>query len=440
LSAPCRAMSAAEVPNPNPAANDVSHVVEHLFRHESAKMVATLTRIFGVEHMHLAEDVVQEALARAMQTWPFYGVPQNPAAWIMRASRNLALDVVRRQKTFHNKQAELVRLMDNPSRGPDAVAADAQEIADDRLRMMFVCCHPAISQEDQVALSLKTLCGFSPTEIANAFLSTEAAIAKRLTRARQRLREAEVRFEIPEGPDLALRLDSVLQTLYLMFNEGYKASAGSQLVRADVCDEAIRLTSLLVEHSAGDTPASHALLALMHLNAARLASRTDEHGQLLRLQDQDRTRWNREQIARGLLHMARSATGDELSTYHLQSGIAACHCTAPDHASTDWSRILALYDLLLERDRSPVVALNRAVAVAEVHGAQAGLDALNEIPDLDALDEYHLLHAVRGEFEARLNHHDAAAAHFRKALQLAEGKPEQDFLARRLEFCERMAG
>jgi RNA polymerase sigma factor (sigma-70 family) len=415
-------------------------VLEHLFRHESAKMVATLTRIFGVENMHLAEDVVQEALVRAMQTWPFYGVPKNPAAWIMRASRNLALDVVRRQKNFQNKQAELVHLMDLPSPAPDGAAVDAPAIVDDRLRLMFVCCHSALTQEDQVALALKTLCGFSPAEIGSAFLSTEAAIAKRLTRARQRLRDEQVRFEVPEGHELAGRLDSVLKTLYLMFNEGYKASTGDQLVRADVCDEAIRLTSLLVEHPAGNTPTCHALLALMHLNAARLASRTDEHGHLLRLQDQDRTRWNQEQIARGLLHMAKSATGDELSTYHLQSGIAACHCIAKDHASTDWSRILALYDLLLERDRSPVVALNRAVAVAEVHGAQAGLDDLNKIPDLETLEDYHLLHAVRGEFEARMNHRDAAAAHFRKAMQLAEGKPEHEFLARRLESCERMAG
>jgi len=398
-------------------------------------MVATLTRIFGIEHMHLAEDVVQEALARAMQTWPFYGVPQNPAAWIMRASRNLALDVVRRQKTFLDKQAELIRLMDNLSPGPDAVAADSQEIADDRLRMMFVCCHPAISQEDQVALALKTLCGFSPAEIANAFLSTEAAIAKRLTRARQRLRDAQVPFEMPEGEQLASRLDSVLQTLYLMFNEGYKASTGDQLVRTDVCEEAIRLIALLASHPTGDTSKSHALLALMLLNAARLPSRTDEQGNLVRLQDQDRSRWNREQIARGLYHIAKSASGTELSTYHLQSGIAACHCTAADHASTDWPRILDLYDLLLAHDPSPVVALNRAVAMAEVHGPQAGLDAIDTIKGLDALADYYLLHAVRGELEFRQQRYPAAAAHFQHALKLIATDSEKAFLAKRLAAC-----
>jgi RNA polymerase sigma factor (sigma-70 family) len=419
-----------------PAAADVSQTVEHLFRHESAKMVATLTGIFGIEHLTLAEDVVQEALARALQTWPFYGVPQNPAAWIMRASRNLALDVVRRQKVFRDKEPEIVRLMDRQNVAPDVEVFAGQEITDDRLRMMFVCCHPLISQEDQVALALKTLCGFSPGEIARAFLTTEAAIAKRLVRAKQKIRDAKIVFEIPVGEELSRRLDGVWQSLYLLFNEGYKASSGERLVREDVCAEAIRLTSLLAEHPAGNRPQTHALLALMLLNAARIPSRMDDEGNLLRLQEQDRSRWNHPMIARGMFHLAQSAAGNEISEYHLQAGIAACHCAAKDYASTDWPQILSLYDRLIEFDASPIIALNRAVALAEVRGPQAGVEAVGAIQNLKSLESYYLLHAVLGEFELRLNHAQVAAGHFRKSRQLAEIKSEQTFLAKRLEACE----
>ena len=417
-------------------AREASQVVEHLFRHESGKMVATLTRIFGIEHLSLAEDVVQEALVRALQTWPFYGVPRNPAAWIMRASRNLALDAVRREKVFREKETEIVRWMDRENPAPDPVLFAEQKIADDRLRMMFVCCHPLISQEDQVALALKTLCGFSPAEIAKAFLTTEAAIAKRLTRAKQRIREAQIRFEIPEGGELARRMDGVLQSLYLLFNEGYKASSGEKLVREEICSEAIRLTSLLAEHPSGNQPKTHALLAVMFLNAARIPSRVDGDGNLLRLQEQDRTGWDKPMIARGLFHMAKSATGNEITEYHLQAGIAACHCAAKDFASTDWRQILELYDRLIDFDDSPVVALNRAVALAEVLGPQAGIEAVGAIQNLQSLESYYLLYAVLGEFEVRLNHSHAAAVHFRKSLQLAEIKSEQAFLAKRLQACE----
>ena len=417
-------------------APEASQVVEHLFRRESGKMVAILTGIFGIEHLTLAEDVVQEALVRALQTWPFYGVPKNPAAWIMRCSRNLALDTVRRQKVFRDKEAEIVRLMDRESFATAPALIVEQEIADDRLRMMFVCCHPLIPPEAQVALALKTLCGFSPAEIARAFLTTEAAIAKRLTRAKLKIREARIAFEIPEGEELSRRLDGVLQSLYLLFNEGYKASSGEELVREEICSEAIRLTGLLSEHPAGNQPKTHALLALMLLNAARTPSRVDGEGNLLRLQEQDRTRWNQPLIARGMFHIARSAAGAEISEYHLQAGIAACHCAAKDYAATDWRQILELYDRLAELGDSPVVALNRAVALAEVHGPQAGLEAVGAIQNLPSLESYYLLYAVLGEFELRLNHSHAAAAHFRKSLKLAKIKSEQVFLSKRLRACE----
>ena len=413
----------------------VSQVVEHLFRHEAGKMVAILTRIFGIEHLGLAEDVVQEALARALQTWPFYGVPKNPSAWIMRASRNLALDVVRRERVFRGKEPEISRLIEE-GHGSDAAIFPEQEIADDRLRMIFVCCHPLIPPEAQVALALKTLCGFSVKEIARAFLTTEAAIAKRLVRAKEHIRDARIPFEIPTSPELERRLNGVLQSLYLLFNEGYKASTCEKLVREEVCSEAIRLTSLLAQHTVGNQPRTHALLALMLLNGARLPARVDVDGNLVRLQEQDRTLWDRGMLARGHYHLAQSAGGSEITDYHLQAAIAACHCSAPDYKSTDWSRILSLYDRLVQFDQSPVAALNRAVAVAEVRGPRAGLDAVAAIPNLPSLDSYYLLHSVLGEFESRLKQPQKAAAHFQRSFDLAELKSERDFIAGRLRDCE----
>jgi RNA polymerase sigma factor (sigma-70 family) len=415
---------------------EVSEVVEHLFRVESGKMVAILTGIFGTEHLTLAEDVVQEALARALQTWPFYGVPKNPSAWIMQVSRNLALDVVRRQKSFRDKEPEIARLMEREGPAPDTAIFTDQEIADDRLRMMFVCCHPQIPEDAHVPLALKTLCGFSVTEISRAFLTTEAAIAKRLTRARQKIREAKIPFEIPAGAELTRRLDGVLQSLYLLFNEGYKASVGEKLVREELCHEAIRLATALAGHPAGNQSRTHALLALMLLNGARLQARVDAEGNMLRLQEQDRARWDQAMIARGMFHFAQSAAGQELSVYHLEAGIAACHGAARDYESTDWRRILSLYDRLVERDNSSVPALNRAVAVANVHGPQAGLDALAGVRKRKDLSSYYLLYAVLGEFEAQLNHPGAAADYFDQSLKLAGIKSEQAFLLARLQACQ----
>jgi RNA polymerase sigma-70 factor (ECF subfamily) len=413
----------------------VSQLVEHLFRHEAGKMVATLTRIFGIEHLSLAEDVVQEALSRALQTWPYRGTPENPSAWIMRASRNLALDVIRREKIFRAKEAEIARLIERDGHAPEGAIFPEHEIADDRLRMMFVCCHPVIPPEAQVALALKTLCGFSVTEISHAFLTTEAAIAKRLTRSKQKIQEAQVPFEIPVGDELTRRLDSVLQSLYLLFNEGYKASTGEKLIREELCQEAIRLTELLAQHQAGNRSKTHALLALMLLNVARIPAREDDEGNLIRLQEQDRTCWDHKMIARGMFHLRESAAGGEISEYHLQAGIAACHATALDYQATDWAKILSLYDRLIEVDDSPVVALNRAVAVANVRGPEAGLHTLQRIRDQEKLGSYYLLYAVIGELEMRLNNREAAAEQFRRSFELAETKSERAFLLKRLQRC-----
>jgi RNA polymerase sigma-70 factor (ECF subfamily) len=421
-----------------PPHGEISRLADHLFRHEAGKLVAVLTGIFGIARLQLAEDVVQEAMVRALQTWPYYGVPQNPAAWLTQTAKNLALDLIRREKRFLEKQPEIIATVEQRlTEGDEPAFGD--EIKDDRLRLMFACCHPLIPQEAQTALALKTLCGFSPGEIAKAFLTSEAAIAKRLTRARQRIQEQGIPFEIPSGAELSSRLDGVLQILYLLFNEGYKASSGESLVRAELCHEAIRLATLLAGHPAARQPRTHALLALMLLDAARLPARTDAEGNILRLREQDRTAWDRAMIARGIRHLGQSAAGEVVSEYHVQAGIAACHCTAPDYAATDWPRILALYDSLVALNDSPVVALNRAVAVAHVHGPAQGLAAVAAIPDRRPLESYYLLHAVLGEFEAQREDFPTAAEHLREAIRLTEVKSERVFLAERLRECEARA-
>ncbi|HTD67983.1 MAG TPA: sigma-70 family RNA polymerase sigma factor [Candidatus Limnocylindria bacterium] len=425
-----------------PPSGEISRLADHLFRHEAGKLVSVLTGIFGLDRLQMAEDVVQEALVRALKTWPYYGVPQNPAAWLTQTAKNLALDLIRRVKVFYNKQSQIIAFVEQWSPGAgegygDSVTFD-NEIKDDRLRLMFACCHPLVPQESQTALALKTLCGFSPAEIAKAFLTTEAAIAKRLTRARQRIQELRIPFEIPSGEEMPVRLDGVLQSLYLLFNEGYKASSGERLVREELCHDAIRLAALLVEHPVGHLPKTHALLALMLLNAARLPTRVDAEGNLLLLKAQDRALWDQRMIARGMFHFAQSAAGDEITEYHLQAGIAACHCAAKDYESTDWPYILSLYDRLVEFDDSPVAALNRAIVIANVHGPRAGLEAVAAIQNREKLNSYYLLYAVLGELEAQSNDPLAAAGYFKKSLQLAETKSEQLFLTQRFQACEEL--
>jgi RNA polymerase sigma-70 factor (ECF subfamily) len=380
------------------------------------------------------EDVVQEALLRALQTWSYHGVPNNPAAWLTQVAKNAALNALRREQVWNDKQqgiaAEHARWLALPT---EDMAHET--FADDTLRMMFVCFHPALATEAQIALALRTLCGFSPAEIAAAFLTSESAIAKRLVRARQRIRELELPFAVPEPAELAPRLDGVLHTLYLLFNEGCKASTGDRLVRADLCHEAIRLLELAAAHDSTNEPRAHALLALMLLNAARLPSRTDDAGNLLRLHEQDRSTWDRTLIQRGIACLHQASRGGAISAYHIEASIAATHCLALDAAATDWPRVLHLYDQLLAITGSPVTAMNRAVAVARVNGAQAGLDALDRIERRYLLEGQHLYHAIRGAFAAELGDTSAALSHYHTAAKLATLPAEREFIARRLEEC-----
>ncbi len=432
------------MPPSEPASARPARLVEHYFRHETGRLHGALIRLLGVHELALAEDVAQEAMLRALRVWSMGGVPENPSAWITEVAMNLARDALRHRRVAAAKEPELA-LREAQRRGapeeaalPDA-AADS-EMRDDALRLLFLCAHPALSHDSQVVLALKVLGGFSTGEIARAFLASEAAIEKQLARAKQRLAEAHLAFEIPAGAALAERLDAVLATIYLVFNEGYKASSGDRLLREDLCDEALRLGTLLVAHPACDGPRSHALLALMLLTAARFPTRLDEHGALLRLGEQDRSRWDPARLERGLAHLAAAARGRELSVYHLQAGIAALHATAADFAATDWARILLHYDELERLAPSPIVALNRAVAVAHVHGPAAGLTALAAMPERARLSDHYLFHAVEGELHHRRADHAAAAASFRRALELAQVGPEQLYLTRVLGRVEESGG
>jgi len=392
-------------------------------------MISTLTRIFGPDHLELAEDVVQESLLQALQQWPYRGVPDNPSAWIVTVAKNRALNVLRREALFRDRAPSLL-----PQPAAAAALTLDDPFGDDQLRMMFMCCHPSLAPEAQVALILKTVGGFSVPEIAGAFLLPPATIAQRLVRAKRRLREAGVDFALPASEALPARLEAVLAALYLLFNEGYDAHQGDDLVRRELCAEAIRLGELLAGHPLTRRPKTHALLALLLLQSSRLAARLDGDGRLLRLAEQDRAQWDQAAIRAGLYHLEQAAEGDELSEYHLQAGIAACHAVAVSEASTNWPAILMYYEALFALTQSPIVALNRAVALAMVAGPRAGLAALAEIEAQGLLPNYYLLPACLAELYQRMGDNARAASYYRAALGLAQNAAERRFLLSQLDL------
>jgi RNA polymerase sigma-70 factor (ECF subfamily) len=409
----------------------------HFFRREAAGLVAALTRIFGVHNLALAEDVVQDAFCRALEVWKVHGVPDNPAAWLMATARNRALDVVRRQRTARTFAPELGRLLETEWTLAPLVEEAFQQgvIRDEQLRMMFSCCHPGLRVEAQLALVLNLLCGFGAAEIAGALLSGRAAVEKRLSRGKRSLARARVLFDLGAA-ELAERLSTVHRALYLLFGEGYHGASSAAPVRAELCEEALRLTALLRAHPVTATPATDALAALMCLHAARLPGRLDGAGDLAALGDQDRSRWDRRLVDEGLALLARSAKGGEVSTYHLEAAIAAVHARAPSLEATDWHAIVALYDRLLALSPSPVVALNRAVAIGQRDGAERGLAATRAIADAERLSGYPFYPAALGELELRRGDRAAARAHFHHALSLARNGAERRFLEKRLACCE----
>lgn len=412
---------------------NVHGLVDHLFRHESGRMVAALVRSLGPGQMDLAEEVVQDALLQALRKWPFSGVPEKPGAWLYRVARNLALDRLRRSANFRGKGDDVRRSMAAVT-VPEETALPG-ELTDDQLRLVFLCCHPEVPRDSRVALTLKTVGGFSVDEIARGFLARKTTIAQRLVRAQRRIRERRLPFEVPPPDELPERLDTVLEVLYLMFNEGYAAHDGDVLVRSDLCDEARRLVGELARLPLTRRPEVHALAALLAFQASRFAARVDDNGELVLLDEQDRNLWDRAAVAEGFQQLGESAAGTRRTTYHVEAAIAACHASAPNSAATDWGAILRFYDQLLRINPSPVVRLNRAVAVSRLHGPEVGLEALADL-DGGALMDYHLFHATRGELLRRAGESQAAAAAYARALECSCSGPERRFLAHRLAMVQ----
>lgn len=410
---------------------------DHFFRREAGRLVSALTRVFGVHNLALAEDVVQDAFCRALETWPMRGVPDNPSAWLMATARNRALDVLRRQRTATTFAPELGRLLDSEwTLAPvvdDMLAADA--LQDGMLRMMFSCCHPRLSEPAQVALILNILCGFSIDEIARACMSGHAAIEKRIQRGKSALAESKRLFDTALPADFSDRLPAVQRALYLLFNEGYHGASPETSVRLELCNEAIRLVAVLLQNPLGKTPATYALAALMSLTAARLPARTDPGGNLVPLYDQDRSHWDQTRVGEGMRLLELSASGNELTTYHLEAAMASVHAMAQDIKDTNWSTIVGLYDQLIRLNPSPIVALNRAIAIAQRDGPERGLAEIQTIPDLDRLSGYPFYPAALGELEFRRGNDARAREHFETALASARNAMERRFFEHRIAAC-----
>lgn len=412
-------------------------IAEHFFRHEHGRLSAALLRVVGPAHADLVDDIVQEALVRALTTWRIRGVPDNPSAWLMAVARNAAFDALRREAVARRFAPELrAALMDkqrDTGRFDELFAGHT--VQDDMLRTMFACCHPQIAEPGRIALILRTLCGFSPREIGSALLCGQAAIEKRLGRARTVLRQSTRMFEAESDDAIARRLPSVQRTIYLLFNEGYHASHPDHTVRKDLCAEAIRLGLLLLDRPQTDVPSTNALLALMFLGLSRLDGRVDESGALLFLEEQDRSTWDRRLLGEGLMYLRRAAQGDEITAFHVEAGIAAAHCTAKSVVTTDWPAIVHAYDRLYALRPNPVVGLNRIIALSYAAGPDAGLAALRTLTDAGKLAKYPFFPAASADMHRRAGRLQQAAVLYAQATELARTPAEADLFGRRLAEC-----
>jgi RNA polymerase sigma-70 factor (ECF subfamily) len=413
---------------------DMQQLVDHLFRHQSGKMIAVLTRIFGMHNLEMIEDVVQESFLRAMQTWTFNQLPDNPAGWLMQVARNRAIDIIRRQQHFQHYSQELATELQQETELTVQQFFGEAEIADSQLRMIFACCHPSLKEEDQVALTLKTVSGFGVTEIAHALFTNEAVIQKRLYRAKQFLKDNQISLEIPAGHELTSRLDIVYTVLYLLFNEGYNSRNADELIRKDLCAEAMRLCFLLAEHKTGKQPTTFALLALMCFQASRFESRMDENNDIILLQHQDRSTWNKALIQKGYEFLNLSSQGSALTVYHLESAIAAEHCLAISFAATNWQRMLQLYDMLLEQKQTPLVILNRAIVLTQLNQTVTAIQEIRQIDNIDQLiNTQYIFSAVLGELYIQLGDDHNAAKFLQQALSLTTSLAEKKLITAKLE-------
>lgn len=409
--------------------------VDRLFRHEAGKMTAVLTRLLGLQRLSVAQDIVQDTLLQALHTWAYNGLPEKPAAWLYRVARNKAVDFLRREKTFRQVSAALSRRLQSEYTLTPAVneAFEEEQIQDSQLRMIFACCHPSIPEDAQIALALKTLCGLSVAEIARAFLKDEETIAKRIYRAREKMRTQNLTLALPAPHRLPQRLDAVLHCLYLLFNEGYHSSHPDQLIREDLCEEAMRLAFLLTQKDVTNTPKTNALLALFCFQASRLRARLDEEGNIVLLKYQDRSKWYRPLIGQGCRFL-EAATKEETSLYHLEAAIAYLHATAASFAATHWKAIHYLYEILYRQHPTVFVAFNKAIAASYAVSRQLGLEELQRLEDLHA---YPLYHAAVGENLFEQGRKAEAIGHFQKALLLTRSGSGQRLLQTKIEACEK---
>jgi RNA polymerase sigma-70 factor, ECF subfamily len=409
-----------------PAADDTREAVDSVYRSDSRHVFATLIRLLG--DFDLAEEAMHDAFKAALEQWPRDGVPANPRAWLVSTGRFKAIDAMRRRKRLEPLPEDIEKRLADESADP--AAPDNESVEDDRLRLIFTCCHPALSPDAQVAMTLREVCGLATEEVARAFLASPPTIAQRIVRAKAKIRNARIPYEIPPATDLPDRLDAVLRVIYLVFNEGYSASSGASLTRHDVSSEAIRLGRLLVELL--PEPEAVGLLALMLLQESRRAARTLPSGDLVLLEDQDRSLWNRDYIREGLALVQRALSSQRFGPYTVQAAIAAVHAEAPSAPATDWTQIVGLYDVLTRAEPSPVVELNRAVALAMRDGPAAGLSLIDAILARGDLGNYHLAHAARADLCRRLGRVVEARASYERALALTRQEPERRFLERRL--------
>ncbi|MBL7746454.1 MAG: sigma-70 family RNA polymerase sigma factor [Chitinophagaceae bacterium] len=413
---------------------NIQELTDHLFRQESGKMISVLSRLLGLQNLETAQDIVQDTLLQAMTAWSYNKIPDNPAGWLHRVAKNKAIDYIRREKRFRDITPQYAYLLESEWTLSSTVQQLflENEISDSQLRMIFACCHPSIQAESQVALTLKTLCGLSTGEISRAFLTTEDTIAKRIYRAKEKIKTENIQLDVPAGNELPARLDAVLKTLYLLFNEGYNSSHPEQLIREDLCHEAMRLCMLLTTQTATAFPRTKALLSLMCFQSSRLGARLDDKGNIILLKYQDRSKWYRPLIQKGFDYLDTSTEPFEISVYQLEAAIASLHAASPSFEATDWKRIHYLYELLYQLQPNPVVAMNKAIAAACAGSKE---EAYIEMLQIKGLEGHHLYYASLGEISLELEKKDQAKEYFEKAYQLTHSTTEKQLMLKKMGSC-----
>ncbi len=417
--------------------SEINELVEHFFRHESGKMTSVLTGIFGTDNLILVEDIVQDTLVEAISNWTYKGIPENHVAWLYTVAKNKTLNAIRRER--HQEKYISESLYVSKTQPPTELNPidffSEESISDDQLRMMFMCCHPSISKDSQIALILKTLCGFNISEIAKSFLTGNESINKRLVRARKTIREDDIPFEVPSKQQLDKRVDAVLEAIYLLFNEGYSASSGDELIRTELCKESIRLAEMLANHkSITNKSNTYALIALMQLNSSRFKAREDKDGNIMTLSQQNRSLWDYRIMEQGFSNLGKAALNHQISNYHILATISAYHCSAKDFASTDWKSILSLYDKLLTIDNSPIVILNRAIALSKAGDIKKAIQELGVIENDKIIKSNYLFYATKAEFHVQINENDIAKKTLKKAIELAPLPKEKQMLENRFKI------